>query len=340
MNGYSFDTRDAEPSFAGELSMGGYPSGSAGHYIMQFVGPIKEDWKDSVRSMGVQIGDYVPNNAFIVQMNPESRERISELDFVQWTGLFQPAYKIRPELLEKTDEFEVEIVTYEGMGIAAVLDRLTDDQVISSYAGTDFGLVKATIDGRLLRDIARMENVRYIEPLYEPELTNENMQWIHQTYVTDYRKMWDNGLDGTGQLIAYADTGLDFDHNFFRETAGLVVTGDIYNVTDLNRRKLVRYMPMSNWTGVDPFGGIDEWALKDSAPGTGMTSGHGTMVAGTGAGRDDDVGGASPHDGLAKGAKIYMQDIGTVCRPQPGDPWDDCLRYIPDDYHFMYIYPS
>ena len=319
--------------------MGGYPSGSAGHYIMQFVGPIKEDWKDSVRSMGVQIGDYVPNNAFIVQMNPESRERISELDFVQWTGLFQPAYKIRPELLEKTDEFEVEIVTYEGMGIAAVLDRLTDDQVISSYAGTDFGLVKATIDGRLLRDIARMENVRYIEPLYEPELTNENMQWIHQTYVTDYRKMWDNGLDGTGQLIAYADTGLDFDHNFFRETAGLVVTGDIYNVTDLNRRKLVRYMPMSNWTGVDPFGGIDEWALKDSAPGTGMTSGHGTMVAGTGAGRDDDVGGASPHDGLAKGAKIYMQDIGTVCRPQPGDPWDDCLRYIPDDYHFMYIYP-
>lgn len=339
LNGYVFDTRAEEPSFAGELRIGEYPTGATGHYLLQFIGPIKEDWKGRIRNMGVEIGDYVPKNAFLVQMRSDIREEVSKLDFVQWTGLFQPAYKIRPDLFDMADDFAVEIVTYKGNGIHSVLDRLTDDRVISTYSGTDFGLVKAEIDSGLLRDIARLDSVRFIEPFYEPVLTNENMQWLHQTYVTDDRKIWDNGLDGTGQLIAYADTGLDFDHNFFRQSAGIIVNGDIYNVTDMNRRKLVRYMPMSNWTDVDPFTGGDEWALKDSAPGMGQTSGHGTMVAGTGAGRDDDIGGPSPHDGLGRGTQIYMQDIGTVCRPQPGDPWDDCLRYIPDDYHFMYIYP-
>ncbi len=339
LNGYVFDTRDGEPSLAKDLRIGEYPSGTAGHYLLQFIGPVKEEWKDTISRLGAKIGDYVHTNAFIVQMDLADRDRISKLDFVQWTGTFQPAYKIRPDLMDLRGEFEAEIITYEGSGIGPVLERLTGDSVISAYSSSDFGLVKARIDNRLLLDMARLEVVRFIEPLYEPFLTNENMQWIHQTDVTDYRKMWDLGIDGTGQIIAYSDTGLDFDHNFFRQSAGVVVNGDIYNVTDMSRRKLIRYMPMSNWTGVDPFTGGDEWAVKDSAPGMGQTSGHGTMVAGTGAGRDDDMGGVSTHDGLGKGVKIFMQDIGTVCRPQPADPWDDCLRYIPDDYHFMYIYP-
>jgi hypothetical protein len=338
LNGFEFDTRKESPNISEDLKVSEYPDGAAGHYIIQFVGPIKEEWKNRVSSFGAELGDYIPNNAFIVKMSPEEKDRISRLGFVQWSGLFQPAYKIRPDLLSKDGAFEVEIVTHDGSGVNPVLARLDGSQVISLYSGQDFGLVKAIIDGGLLREIASLDFVRYIEPYFEPVIQNRNMQWIHQTNVVDDRKMWDNTLDGTGQLIGYADTGLDYDHNFFRESVGVIVNGDIYNVTDLNRRKLVRYLPMSNYVGVDPFAD-DEWALKDSRPGIGQTSGHGTMVAGTGAGRDDDVNDLSLHDGIGKGTKIFMQDIGTVCRPQPGAQWDDCLRYIPDDYHFLYIQP-
>ena len=340
LNGYEFDTRDGEPKISEELRTGEYLGGAAGHYVIQFVGPIKEEWKNRVESLGAELGDYVPNNAFIVKMDSEEKESISRLDFVQWTGLFHSAYKIRPDLMDRVGTSVMEIITHDGQGVDPVLARLEPGQVISSTIGVDFGLVKAEIDGGQLREIAALDFVRYVEPYFEPVIENANMQWIHQTNVNGDRKMWDLGLDGTGQIIAYADTGLDFDHNFFRESSGLIVTGDIYNITDLGRRKLVRYLPMSDHVGIDPFTGGDEWALKDSAPKAGWaTSGHGTMVAGTGAGRDDDVGGLSAHDGQGRGVKIFMQDIGTVCRPQPGDPWDDCLRYIPDDYYYLYIDP-
>jgi hypothetical protein len=337
LNGYVFDTRDGEPPIAESLRMDSYPNGEAGYYVVQFVGPIKEDWKYKVSGLGAEIGDYLPNNAFLIKMDAERRETVSQLDFVQWTGMFQPAYKIRPELLDQEGDFEVEIVTYEGKGIYSVLSVLKDEQVIGTYEGDDFGLVKAIVDMTLLPDIAMLGGVRYIEPYYEPELLNDRMQWVHQTNLINNRKMWDYGIDGTNQIIAFSDTGLDYDHLFFRESAGTINTGDLYNVTDLNRRKVVRYETMSNWTGVDPWTGGDIWAHRDSRRQLGwVTSGHGTMVSGTGAGRDDDVGGTSMNDGLAKGAQIYLQDIGTVCQPQPGADWDDCLRYIPDDYQFLF----
>jgi hypothetical protein len=337
LNGYEFDTRDGEPKISEDLMIGEYPGGAAGHYVIQFVGPIKEEWKNSVERLGAELGDYVPTNAFIVKMDPEERERVSRLSFIQWTGFFHPAYKIRSDLMGREGTTVVEIITHDGRGIDPVLARLDPSQVMSFTTGADFGLVKAEIDESQLREIAALDFVRYIEPYYEPVIENRNMQWIHQTAVNGDRKMWDAGLDGTGQLIAYADTGLDFDHNFFRESAGLIVSGDIYNITNMGRRKLVRYLPMSGYVGVDPFVD-DEWAIKDSPPGMGSTSGHGTMVAGTGAGRDDDSGGASAHDGQGKYSQIFMQDIGTVCRNQQGQ-WDDCLRYIPDDYHDLYIEP-
>ncbi|MFQ5883860.1 MAG: S8 family serine peptidase [Thermoplasmata archaeon] len=338
LNGHIFDTRFGEPSLDESLRMDAYPNGEAGYYIVQFTGPIKEEWKNKVGSFGVEIDAYLPNNAFLINMNAEEREMISQLDFVQWTGIFQPAYKIRPELLELEDEFEVEIVTYTGEGIYSVLSMLEESQTISFYEGEDFGLVKAIIHGGSLPDLARLGSVRYIEPFYEPTLTNQYMQWVHQTNVNNNRKLWTNGINGFDQVIAFADTGLDYDHKFFREDAGTIYIGDLYNVTDYGRRKLVRYMAMSTYVGVDPWTGGDIWAHRDSwPPRMGyQTSGHGTMVSGTGAGSDDDVGGVSGNDGLAKGAQIYLQDIGTVCKPEPGSRWDDCLRYIPDDYQFLY----
>ncbi|MCK5548447.1 MAG: S8 family serine peptidase, partial [Thermoplasmata archaeon] len=199
---------------------------------------------------------------------------------------------------------------------------------------------------------ATLKEVSYVEPIYEMSTQNANMQWVLQTNINGNRKIWDQGLNGSGQIITYADTGLDYDHRMFRESAGTIVTGDIYNVTDPSRRKLIRYQPMAQWyvdNGIDRDGdGIPE--TEEDPNGDGIleaysdswvsiaTSGHGTMVSGTGAGRDDDSGGTSGHDGGAKGAKIYLQDIGSVYQnPQVGGAWDDQLTWIPDDYYWLFI---
>ncbi|TET91725.1 MAG: hypothetical protein E3J35_01440 [Methanomassiliicoccales archaeon] len=330
LNGFTIDTRVGTPSLPADLYIEAYPNGIAGRYIVQFIGPVKEEWTRTLTNLGGEVGNYLPNNAFMVRMNGETMDIVSSLRFVQWVDVFQPAYKIRPELWDRDDTFDVKIITYEGRGANSVLARLTEDQTISAYIGDDFGLVRATIDKSFLPTLANIPGVSYIEPLHEIRATNMWMQWVVQTNVTDDRKMWDLGLNGTGQLIALADTGVDFDHPAFRENETDIVKdgGDIYNVTDMTRRKVVRYIPMASYVGIDPW--TDKWAFQDSArEPLARTMGHGTMMAGIGVG-NDNYNDTSPNDGSAIGAKLIVQDVANVCERE--GRLHDCFSFIPDDY--------
>ncbi len=334
MDGFTIDTRVGEPTLQSDLSIDDYEVGSDGRYIVQFIGPVKEEWKLSLERLGAQVGDYLPSNSFIVKMNTRSVDVIEQLRFVQWVGVFQPAYKIRPKLWDMDDVVDVEIVTFEGRDVSSVLARLTEDQVFSAYRGKDFGLVKATIHRSLLPTLANLNGVSYIEPNYEIRAYNEYMQWAIQTNITNDRKLWDiYGINGTGQVIALADTGLDYDNPYFRENMTHAVKGDIYNVTDMSRRKLVRYLLMAPYVGEDPWADWGAYTDSSAMP-FAETIGHGTMMAGIAAG-NDDIFGISNNDGGAKGAKLIMQDVANICTNANG-ALDDCFRFIPDDYDLFF----
>lgn len=340
INSMVVDTRVGDSEIAADLRTESYVSNVDGHYLVQFFGPVKEDWRHDIERLGGRVLNYIPNNAFIVQLDGELLDDVQALREVQWLGIYHPAYKIRPALFEMEGSVDVKIITFADEGLGQVISSLHRDQIISYFEEDDFGVVKATVDVEDIPELAKLNTVQYIEPIYEMQLWNRNMQWIMQTDIVDNRRLWDLGLRGQGQIIGVADTGLDFDHNFFREDAGTIQTGDIYNVTDLGRRKVIRYEVMSQWIGTDPM--TDPWAWKDSAymqVAGNITSGHGTMVSGTLAGNDDTIA-TSLNDGIAPDAKIYLQDIGTLYKnPEYNDWWDDSLRYIPDDYHYLFENP-
>ncbi|MFQ5910574.1 MAG: S8 family serine peptidase [Thermoplasmata archaeon] len=340
MDGIVIDTLVGEPEISPNLKIHTYPSDVDGHYLVQFHGPVKEGWKNDIERLGGRVLNYIPNNAFIVQLDPGLLSEVEGLREVQWMGIYQPAYKIRPVLQSAIGEVSVKVITFKGEGLGQVISSLHRDQIISYFENEEFGVVKAKVDAGDVPRLAVLNSVQYIEPIYEMSLTNANMQWVMQTDVLNNRRLWDMGLHGENQIIAIADTGLDFDHNFFRQDGGTIQTGDIYNATDPGRRKVVRYQVMSEWIGIDPMD--DPWAWKDSAwkwEVGNITSGHGTMVSGTLLGNDDPLAGSS-NDGIAKGAKIYLQDIGTLYKnPEYNDWWDDALRFIPDDYHNLFYDP-
>lgn len=348
IDGYDFDTTIGEPKIPVNLKIERYPLDVQGHYLIQFIGPVKEEWKKDIERLGGAILGYVPEDAFIVRMGRSQMEKIENLREVQWMGIYQPAYKVRPVLWNMDGKFDVKIITFKGEGINSVLRMLTKGEVIKYFKNEDFGVVKATIDRSYLPKLARLNSVEYVEPIYEMRVQNQNMQWLVQSDQFNNRSLWDRGINGSGQVVAIADTGLDFDHNFFREDASTIAKGgrfgpdSIYNKTDFTRRKLVRYEVMSWWDDVDPL--TDPWAWRDSAyrwVSGNITSGHGTMVSGTFGGNDDPIG-SSLRDGNAKGAKIYLQDIGTIWKrtvPPNVGAWDDSLRYIPDDYNFLFLDP-
>jgi len=63
-----------------------------------------------------------------------------------------------------------------------------------------------------------MHSVRGVDIRHKHKTLNEIAQWITQSGSPNRRPIWDKSIRGQGELIACADTGLDFDHCMFRDT--------------------------------------------------------------------------------------------------------------------------
>jgi hypothetical protein len=338
IDGFEFDTRDGPPGVPDHLTAEGPSKGVTTSYLVQFIGPIKTKWVEYVGDLGVSVLDYIPHHAFLTRMTQETKETVERLSFVQWVGFYEPMYRVQPDLWSMQDEILVEIILFGEESDANIISNL-GERVTDTYSYYGFNIVVASIPPSYLGPLAKLNEVYYIEPQNVMVPLNKNAQVVFQTNKSksdpDARRIWDMGIDGTGQIITVADTGLDYDHVMVRESNEFTTIGDIFNVTDTNRRKVIRYQVMRTYTPES-----DPWAWKDSAHRAidgNLTTGHGTSVAVAVAGNDGGTG-MSPNDGMAKGAKMIIQDIGTVCRnPFHMNWWDDCLRYIPTNYTDLFL---
>ncbi|HTD81534.1 MAG TPA: S8 family serine peptidase, partial [Thermoplasmata archaeon] len=358
------DTRGPAPTIspAWSASMTSAPA----LYLIHFIGPAKPAWLQELQARGVRVLQSIPTYGFLVSMDAAAREGAAALRYVDWIGPYHPAYKLQSELAHAAGTVTVQVLTVDSADSGEVVALLANhglpevrwdspaSGILSVFRVGEMGVVRGRFDASLLPAIAQNPRVMYVEPWHEMRILDYNAQALLQTGITppsdvNARRLWANGINGAGEIITLGDTGIDFDNNFFREsptqiqkgqagdTTGTLGAQSIYNTTDLSRRKLVRYMPMSPYHGIDPWTGGDAEARKDSANNGGCPSGHGTSTSGNAGGSDDPPIGTSNQDGMAVGAKIIIQDIGTLgvttsCPAGNGD----VLSYIPDDYDNLF----
>ena len=131
-----------------------------------------------------------------------------------------------------------------------------------------------------------------------------NPQWIVQSGVPNSRPFFDVGLDGSGQVVAVADGGLDQDNCYFQSSSSSSSTSssntssryasDSKGGWDMTQRKIVHYD--------DTFGDRSE-----------RTDGHGTYVSSILAGKKSLDGGEREvlgyADGSAPGSKLAFFDM-------------------------------
>ena len=114
LNGYVLDTTNAEPlskeppadlrqtQMAAARKNFSRPGG--GLYIVQFVGPVQDEWLRELKNTGANVVSYVPNNAYVVRADSDEAMRLIGLkdsqNFVQWVGDYEPAFKVRQSLVE------------------------------------------------------------------------------------------------------------------------------------------------------------------------------------------------------------------------------------------------
>lgn len=301
LQGFTFDPLAGEPALGPSLKAAAPAAGPA-TYLVQFRGPVQDEWKTAAEQAGARLYGYVPDFAFVARMDAEAAQTVQALSAVRWVGLYQPAYRLAPDLLR----VQTAAATGETLSVLTLPDADLDALAaqVEALGGAVLGRATNAFDG-LLRvalpagqalTLARADGVLWLEPYLAPALHNDvgGGQIMRAAAVRQSL-----GLFGAGQIVAVADSGLDL--------------GDVNNMhPDFQGRVVQAYClgrpDPCNWSDAD---------------------GHGTHVAGSVLGSGAASGSnpaahqyAGSYAGVAPEARVVFQSL---------DDNDGQLGGIPDD---------
>ena len=313
--------------------------GAGGTYWMvQFIGPVKEEWSDELKTLGGNIKGYIPENALLVSMSPKTRSKVGQLAYVNWVGLYEPVYKISPTLMGRkgraahgeiaTLALKSEAVKQSPMGNIKVLVHEPADlgkvsEAIAAAGGNVLSsgsdVIRASLGLAGIEKLAKMNEVKWIEPHVLPKLFNDMASQV----IGVQQAFEKHGLDGEGQVIGVADTGIDTGNN----DAGM---HDDFEG---------RIQSIHSWAipaGLHAY--MDNASWDDGA--SDLEVGHGTHVAGSVLGSGAKSGGAIR--GMAHNARLVFQAVEqwTDWKPnittQYGLTDGYYLQGIPDDLNDLF----
>ncbi|MBI2135842.1 S8 family serine peptidase [Candidatus Woesearchaeota archaeon] len=286
-------------------------------YILQFADNIRDEWKQELENkFSLNFNKYIPNNAFLLKIKQNDLEAIAAYDFVNQIAEYKAEYKLSPEISANTvtgnnnnnalSSFNTEssssfssslktqyrVIIADGSEIDEVSSQLENAGINVRTTSSDIVLIDA--DSNDLNAIANLPEVEWIEPQPRYKIFNDNA-----SEIINATTIWNTyNLNGSGQIIAVADSGIDtgVDSN--------TTTGDIH--LDFDNR----------------IGTI--YNLYDSSAND--TNGHGTHVAGSIVGNGNRSNGQ--FKGMAFGATLIFQAIG--------DDAGSTTVYPPTDLHDLY----
>ncbi len=276
-----------------------------GYFIVQFNSDENFETTKELLEKG-KIIDFIPQNTLVLKTDL-TKEQIKEFEFVRFVDIFQPAYKLSPELRTYYDanklndeKIKLDLLVNVHTNIGDVQKQIGLLGDINIEKSGDSILQVLNLPLPKLLDLIKIKDVLYVETKFPEELMNAKAGEIINVY-NDPDGIRKYGLKGKGQIIGIADSGLDSGY-----------PDELH--PDLKKSFLKAY---SLGRKVE-----DKWGDLD---------GHGTHVAGSVIGD----GTASPIDntGMAPEAKIIFQSL--LSSNMPLAPTG--LGGIPDDLNALFL---
>jgi len=350
-----------------------------GYYLVHFADRPDNDTASKL-IVAISQGNvmkYISYSTYLCRLNSSHMGSLNSIKEISWIGLWKPEYKISPDVYETVEVTTTSEEIAFDQEKAPTLNKVPQPEnefVVTLFSGEDmsncieqvralggvvhnytFDRMYVNIDKDNLQEIAALNSVYFIERRYLRAPVNDNDTWIVQTYQVGNRKVFTNGVTGTGQVIAISDTGIDADHLMFWDS----VNGLPSHTYNAAQRKVLSYY---NWyqTGVyvpanppaipyayynpgdgyypgaaDPLYNVYDWDIENPL-GTNYAAGHGSHTSGTAAGEWETgtplptwgglgivaTAGYDFYEGNAYGAKLVFQDLGRNDSPYVYGPPD------------------
>ncbi|MGH9946142.1 MAG: S8 family serine peptidase [Pyrinomonadaceae bacterium] len=246
-----------------------------GYFVAQLGDIATDEVLDSIRGMGFDVLQYVPNNAFFVYGDSENAPTLAGHSRVRWVGEYTPQQKVA------TDIFETANISKDGTALynIAVFSRADLDQaafeIISASSGTllskmelhssFFNVVRVAMNPAQIAIVASVADVVRIDSYVKPTREDERAAHIVAgNYTTTtalaapgYNPLTQFGVDGTNVTVAVSDDGVSIPGN-----GGFYLTSA--NTVDANLRGSTSgadgghgHINASIIAGAAPFGSLD-----------------------------------------------------------------------------------
>ncbi|MCB9841348.1 MAG: S8 family serine peptidase [Phycisphaeraceae bacterium] len=204
-----------------------------GRYVVQLDGPMTPERWTALAAAGVAIGDYLPTNAWIVDLSGADAAGLDGLGFVRWHGAYEAAWKIDPEVgarvFTSPERIELlnmgrallDVTLFDGAGIVEGVTGLASIPRVSvlhmlNLGGNEQMTVECDLDD--VATIAALPIVQFIEEAPDVALRNATTTWIVQSNQTNVRSIHDRGLHGEGQIVGILDGKVWTSHCSFSDT--------------------------------------------------------------------------------------------------------------------------
>jgi hypothetical protein len=303
------------PVWAAGMTLDSYQGDGTGYYLVQFNGPITEADKAVLTEGGAEIFDYIPYFTFIVKMNDATRAALASLKRVRWIGLYQPAYRVAPPLLQmyaatgRSELLELTVVVFKGENMAQISGELEalGGTVLETVETEWKGKIKAQIDSTAIEAIARISGVKWVERAPVWRFFNNVA-----ADIMDVRDVWNtHGLHGAGQTVAVCDSGLD---------QGSTAPANLHD-------------DFEDGSGNSRVTQIFDW-VGDGA--SDVNSGHGTHVAGSVLGNGTRSGATPSTHTYPNSAYVGMAPEANLVFQAVERNFDGVLTGIPSDLNTLF----
>ena len=194
---------------------------SSPYFVLQFTGPIQEEWKTALKNGGVIFYDYIPSFAFIVKIPGDAKSLKDAHPFIRAIIPWRPYYKLSFDSLNDVNlssfiksaapkpSKEYILLCFRDVDIDAVRKKIESAGAIINNTTQSEWKIKFRIAASpsMLEGISQIPEVYWIEPAPQWKMFNERARGAGVCDVDTASQTY--GLYGAGQIVAVTDSGVD-----------------------------------------------------------------------------------------------------------------------------------